>query len=96
MVLKVSPLDWIRFALGAGDRVLVTQRIMDFNHVLEGGDVGLAVITGKPSFLALFILVGGDVTTLKPLPALVHAFYLHELTPVRLITRSRILSQMFF
>ena len=75
--------------------MLVTLRVVDFYHVLESRDKSLAVVTGVTSLLALFILVGDDVTNLEPHPALVHAFYLHELTPVRLITRSRNLLQMF-
>ena len=96
MVLQTLSFDWIHFTFVAGDWIVVTLRVVDFDYVLKSGSIVLAVVTGVRSLLALLILVGMNLTALEPLPTLVvHALHCHKLTPVQLIFRWWIMIQMF-
>jgi hypothetical protein len=70
--------------IGAGNWILATLRIVDSNYIFKCGGIVLAELTGVRSLLTLLILVGSDVTTLEPLPTLVHTLHCHKLTPVQL------------
>ena len=54
---------------------------MNFNYFFKCRGIVSTVITGVRSLPALLSLVGGNVLMLEPLPTLIHAFYLHKLTP---------------
>ena len=82
--------------IGAVDWIISTLSVVDFSHFFKGRVIVFAVLTGVRSLGTLLSLMGGDVATLKPLPTLMHTFYLHKLASSQLTLRGRISVQMLF